>query len=133
MPGGRITVLDCVVTHPKPASYVRGASQEAGFTAALAERFGDGTGYELVPLPVESFGRSRKEEARFLDDLGEVATANACASKAAFVRMVRRELSFTLCPGNACMSNRSLISIAQDVGRGFMPELARVVDEAGDV
>ena len=37
LPGGRIVVLDCVLTHPAAASYARGASQQAGFAAAKAE------------------------------------------------------------------------------------------------
>ena len=67
-PGGRITVLDCIVTHLTATSYARGASPEAGSTVVLAEthkrhafeRFGDGAEYEFVPLAVESFGRSDK-------------------------------------------------------------------------
>jgi hypothetical protein len=141
LPGGRIAVLDCVVTHPAAATYAQRASQEAGSAAALAEtrkrqafeRFGDGAGYEFVPLAVESFGRLGKDAARFLNDLGDVAAADGCASKEAFVRTVRQELSCALCRGNARMYDRSLISVARGVGRGFSPGLDTAVDEAGDV
>ena len=109
--------MDCIVTHLAAASYARGASQEAGSAAALAEtrqrqafeRFGDGACYKLVPLAVEYFGRHGKEAARFLNDLGDVAAANGCASYDAFVRIVRQELSCALCWGNARMYDRSLI------------------------
>ena len=67
LPGGRIVVLDCVVTHPAAASCARGASRQAGFAAAKAEtskchafELGDGAGYEFLPLAGESFGRLGK-------------------------------------------------------------------------
>ena len=44
------------------------------------ERFGDGAGYGLVPLAVEYFGRFGKEDARFLNDLGDVTAADICSS-----------------------------------------------------
>ena len=74
LPGGRIVVLNCVVTHPAAASYARGASQKAGFSAAKAETskrgafkfFGDGVGHEFLPLADESFRRLGKDAARFL-------------------------------------------------------------------
>ena len=37
LPGGRITVFEYVVTHLAAASYARGACQEAGSMASLAE------------------------------------------------------------------------------------------------
>ena len=86
-----------------------------------------------MPLAVESFGRLGKEAARFLNDLGDVAAADGCASKEAFVRTVRQELSCALCRGNARMYDRSLSSVARGVGRGFSPGLDTAVDEAGDV
>ena len=63
LPGGRIVVLDCVITHPAAASYTRSASQQAGYAAAKAETnkrrafeiFGDGAGYEFSPLAGESY------------------------------------------------------------------------------
>ena len=141
LPGGRIVVLDCVITHPAAASYARGASQQAGFAAAKAEAnkrrafeiFGDGAGYEFLPLAGESFGRLGKDASRFLNDLGEVAASDGCASKSAFVRTVRQELSCALCKGNARMYDRSLLTLARGVGRGFVPGLERAIDEAGDV
>ena len=45
----------------------------------------------------------------------------------------RQELSCALCRGNACMYDRSLISVARGVGRGFLPGFDRAVDDAGDV
>ena len=61
LPSGRIVVLDCVVTHPAASSYAQGASREAGFEAAKAETskrrafelFGNGTGFEFLPLAGE--------------------------------------------------------------------------------
>ena len=58
LPGGRIAVLDCVITHPAAASYARGDLRQAGFAAAKAETskhrafelLGDGAGYKLLPL-----------------------------------------------------------------------------------
>ena len=38
MPGGRIAVLDCVVTHPIAPSYLACASQTAGYAAERMER-----------------------------------------------------------------------------------------------
>ena len=81
-----------------------------------------------MPLAVESFGRLGTEAACFLNALGDVAV-----SKAAFGRIVRQEPSCALCLGNARTYDRSLISVARGVGRGFMPGLVRAVDEAGDV
>ena len=63
----------------------------------------------------------------------EVAALHGCASKSAFERTVRQELSCTLCKGNARMYDRSLLTLARGVGRGFMPGLDRPIDEAGDV
>ena len=83
-----------------------------------------------MPLDVESFGRLGKEAARFLNDL---AAADGCASKDTFVRIVRQDLSCALRKGNARMYDRSLISVARGVGRGFSPGLDTAVDEAGDV
>ena len=96
LPGGRIVGLDCVVTRPAAASYARGASRQAGFAAAKAETnerrafklFGDGTGYEFLLLAGKSFKRLGKDASRFLNDLGEVAASDGCASKPAFVRTV---------------------------------------------
>ena len=98
MPGGRIVVLDYVVTHPAAASYARGASRQAGFAAAKAETskrcafelFVDSAGYAFLPLAGETFGRLGKDASRFLNDLGEVAASDGCASKSAFVRTVRQ-------------------------------------------
>ena len=127
MPGGRITVLDCVVTNPAAASYAQRASQETGFAVALAEtrkrqafeRFGNGAGYAFVPLAVESLGRLGKEAARFFNDLGDVAAVDGCVSKDTFVRIVDQELSCALCKGNARIYDRSLISVARGL-EGFL-------------
>ena len=84
-----------------------------------------------MPLAVDSFGRLGKEAARFLDDVGDVAAADSCASKDTFVRIVRQELSCALCRGDARMYDNSRISVARGVG--FSLGLDRAVDEAGDV
>ena len=90
-------------------------------------------GYEFVLWAVESFGRLQKEAARLLNDLGDVAAADGCASKDTFARTVRQEFSCALCKGNARMYDRSIISVARAVGRGFSPGLDRAIDEAGNV
>ena len=74
-----------------------------------------------------------KDASRFLNDLGEVAASDGCPSKSAFVRTVRQELSSALCRGNARMYDRSLLTLVQGVGRGFMPGLERAINEVGDV
>ena len=71
LPRGRIVVLDCVVKYPAAASHIQGVSQLAGFVAAKAETdkrhafelFGDGSGYEFLPLAGKSFGRVGKGTA----------------------------------------------------------------------
>ena len=78
---------------------------EARSTVALAEtckyralmRFGDGPGYEFVPLALESFGCLEKKAAHFLNDLGGVSAADGCAFKADVLRTFRQELSCALC------------------------------------
>ena len=94
--------------------------------------FGDGAGYEFVPLVGEYSRRLGDDAARFLSDLGDVAASDGCALKCAFVRKVREEFSRTLCLCNVRMYNQSLLALAYGVGRGFMPGLERAVDEAGD-
>ena len=49
------------------------------------------------------------------------------------MRIVRQELSCTLCWGNARMNDRSPVSVARSAERVFMPGLKRAVDEARDV
>ena len=90
-------------------------------------------GCEFLPLAGESFGRLGRDASRILNDPGEVAASDGRASLSAFVRTVRQELSCVLCKGNARMYDRSLLTLARGVGRGFMPGLERAIDEAGDV
>ena len=73
------------------------------------ERFGNGAGYEIVPLAANSYGWLGKEAAQFLNDIGDVAAADGRASIDAFVMIVHQELSCALCRNNACMYDRSLI------------------------
>ena len=117
---------------PQRQAFERLVLQRSGMKGERFERLSDVAGYEFVPLAVESFGRLGKEAARLLNDLGDVA-ADGCASKDTFVRIVRQELSCALCKGNAQLYDRSLISVARGVGRGFSPGLDTAVDEAGDV
>ena len=86
-----------------------------------------------MPWAGESFERLGKDAVRFLNALGDVAASDGCASKSAFVRTVRQELSCVLCKGNARMYDRSLFALTWNVGRGFVPGLERAVDEACDV
>ena len=76
---------------------------------------------------------SYEEAACFFNTLGDITTVDSCASKAASVRIVRQELSCTLCWGNARMNDRSPVSVARSVERVFMPGLKRAVNEARDV
>jgi hypothetical protein len=129
-PDGRVRIMDCVVTHPAAASYVRDAAETAGSAAAKAElrkrrafeEFGEGSAYDFVPLAVESFGRLGSAASRFLSELGDLAAGEGNrVSKAAFVRGVRRELSCALCKGNARMYYKSLSRIAMNVGTNYRP------------
>ena len=128
-PDGRVRVLDCVVTHPAAASYVRDAAQAPGSAAAKAEtrkrrafeEFGEGSAFEFIPLAVESYGRLGSAAARFLSELGDLAAEGTQVSKAAFIRGVRRELSCALCKGNSRMYYKSLSRIAVNVGSNYQP------------
>ncbi len=143
MPGGRIAVLDCVVTHPAAASYVREAARTTGSAAAKAEHdkrrefraHGENAGYDFVPLAVESFGRLGRAASRFLSELGDVASAgaNGLVSRAAFVRGARQELSCALCRGNARLYHESMFAIARAVGRSFLPGCESPEHDIGEV
>jgi hypothetical protein len=141
MPGGRVIVLDCVVTHPAAASYVRRAASTTGSAAAAAEHrkkqafqeFGQGSAYEFIPLAVESYGRLGVEASRFLSTLGDLAAEGGGVSKERFVRNARQELSCALCRGNSHIYHRSLFAIARRVGRLFRPGCDVPIEEMGDV
>ena len=47
--------------------------------------------------------------------------------------LCRNTTTQLVCKGNARMYDRSLLTLARGVGRGFMPGLERAIDEAGDV
>jgi hypothetical protein len=138
LPGGRIVVLDYVVTHPTAASYVVAASQTDGSAAMKAEdrkrrafaTFGAGSAFDFVPLAVESYGRWGKAAATFLSDLGAIAAAEGHVSKASFVRLARQELSCALCKGNAGIYASSLFSVAQGAGRSYQPGLDVPLEDA---
>ena len=135
-PDGRVRILDCVVTHPAAASFVRDAAEAAGSAAAKAEtrkrrafgEFGEGSAFEFVPLAVESYGRLGSAASRFLSELGDLV-AEGGRSKAAFVRGVRRELSCALCKGNARMYCKSLARIAVNVGSNYRPGCDEPVED----
>ena len=128
-PDGGVRILDCVVTHPAAASYMRDAAEVGGSAAAKAEArkradfeaVGEGSAFGFVPLAVESYGRMGVAASRFLSELGDLVAAAGRVSKAAFVRTVRRELSCALCKGNARMYYNSLSRIAVRVGHNFQP------------
>ena len=104
-PDGGVRILDCVVTHPAAASYMRDAAEAGGSAAAKAEarkradfeEVGEGSAFGFVPLAVESYGRMGVAASRFLSELGDLVETAGRVSKAAFVRTVRRELSCALC------------------------------------
>ena len=72
LPGGRITVLECIVTNLAAASCTQSASEDARSAAALTEththqafeRFGEGC--KFVPLAVDFFSQLGEEVACFL-------------------------------------------------------------------
>ena len=121
-----LTVLDAVVTHPGAATYVAAAARTAGSAARAAERekvrswlkVGRDSGYEFVPLAVETYGRMGVQASRFLSTLGDVA-ARGGVSKAAFVRMAHRELSCALVKGMGGVYATSQFTLARAVGRMF--------------
>ena len=121
--------LDCVVTHPAAPSNLPGTTHTAGFAAAQeeqlkhtdSEQFGQGVGYEFVPLAMEFFGRLGCDASRFLSELGNIAASDGHVRKGAFVQSMRQELSFALCCGNARIYFQSTVFIAQALGRQFMP------------
>jgi hypothetical protein len=128
-PDGRLRILDCVVTHPAAASYVRDAAEAGGSAAAKAEtrkrtefaEVGEGSAFDFVPLAVESYGRMGFAASRFLSELGDLVEASGRVSRAVFVRNVRRELSCALCKGNARMYYNSLSRVALHVGHNYRP------------
>ena len=93
---------------------IPGASQLPGFASAKAETterrafelFGDGAYYECLQVAGEVFGRLGKDAVHVLSDPGDVVASDSCASKSAFVRTERQELSCALCLGNAGMYDR---------------------------
>jgi hypothetical protein len=141
LPGGRVVVLDCVITHPAAPSHVRAAARTSGAAAAKAAKtkvsaFRSRQGaceYEFVPLVAESYGRLGVEAARFLSQLGDIAAEGGKVSKELFVRTARQELSCALCRGNGLMYYRSTFEIALAGGRAFLPGCEHPLDEAGDV
>ena len=136
MPDGHIAVLDCVVTHPAGSSYLPNASQTAGFAAARAEQlkhtdfeqFGQGAGYEFVPVAIESYRRLGHEASRFLLELGNIAASDGHVRKGAFVRSVQQELSSSCapCPGN-CATYFQTIVLGGVLCPGWRRELTRQV------
>lgn len=140
-PDGGVRILDCVVTHPAAASYVRDAAEAGGSAAAKAEarkradfaEVGEGSAFDFVPLAVESYGRMGVAASRFLSELGDLVEAAGRVSKAAFVRTVRRELSCALCKGNARMYYNSLSRIAARVGHNFRPGCDEPMEGPDDV
>ena len=84
------------------SSHIRFAAAKAETDKLRAfELFVDVAGYVFLPLAGESFRRLGKEAARFLSDLSKVAASDVLASKSAFLKKVRQELSSTLCHYNA--------------------------------
>lgn len=141
MPDGRVLVLDCVITHPAAASYVREASRTTGWAAEMAEQrkwrqfqeFGRNSPVEFKPLAGESYGRIGKEAARFIKELGDIVEASGRGSRAVYVRNVRAELSCALCRGNARMYYSSLGLVAQRVGRGYRPGCEVPCEDLGEL
>ena len=136
----KMTVLDCVVTHPAAASLATAASKRAGAAAAKAEQgkrrefqeFGDGAGYDFVPLAVESFGRLGLAASRFLSALGDVAESRGAeVSKARFVRHARQELSCALVRGNGRVYRKHAMQLARAAGVQFTPGLDQADDSLG--
>ena len=128
MPSGRILAIDCVVTHPAAASYVKQAALKAGYAAEQAERrkhlqFREisSAAFDFKPFAIESYGRLGKEACRLISELGDAVEASGRGSKAVFVRNVRQQISCALCRGNARMYHHTLGLVTQRVGRGYQP------------
>ena len=128
MPDGRIAAIDCVITHPAAATYVRQAALKTGYAAEQAEqrkrtqfREIDSAAFEFKPFAIESYGRLGKEASRLISELGDAVEASGRGSKAMFVRNVRQQLSCALCRGTARMYHHTLGLVTQRVGRGYRP------------
>ena len=125
-PSGRILAIDCVVTHPAAASYVKQAALKCGDAAERAEQRKrlqfkelDSGAFEFRPFAIESYGRLGKEATRLISELGDAVEESGRGSKAMFVRNVRQQLSCALCRGNARMYHHALGLVTQRVGRGY--------------
>ena len=124
LPDG-LTVTDVSVVHPCASTYVR-AARVAGGAAVVRDaakqakyQTADPSGYAFVPLSHESFGRMGQPAMKLLNTLAEVASANGRVVKAGFVGNALRELSISLCRGNALMHRRGLGVLARVTGNCF--------------
>jgi hypothetical protein len=135
-----ITMLDCVITHPAAASYVRRASRTSGAAAEQQEDnkirehadFSQSDAYEFVPLAMESYGRLGLKASRFLSALGDEAARNGRVSKARFVRNARQELGCALCRGNNRAYHRTMQRIGRSVGCYYEFGSPEPIEDAGE-
>jgi hypothetical protein len=129
LPGGQISMVDVVVTHPARQDCLGQACVRNGIAAQRSEdrkvrefrQFGDAGQYEFVPFALESYGRLGASAQNFLKRLGDIGAGRANISKSAFVKSAYREVSCALQRGIGLMYARSNMNIARASGRHFMP------------
>ena len=124
LPDG-LTVVDISVVHPCASTYVR-AARVAGGAALVRDdakrakyETADPAGYAFVPLSHESFGRMGTPAMELLNSLAVLANAGGRVVKAGFVGNALKELSISLCRGNALMYRRGLGALARTTGSCF--------------
>ena len=95
------------------AALVRDDAKRAKYETA------DPTGYAFVPLSHESFGRMGTPAMKLLNSLAVLANAGGRVVKDGFVGNALKELSISLCRGNALMYRRGLGALARATGSCF--------------
>jgi hypothetical protein len=131
-----LSVVDVSIIHPAAATYVRGAAHTDGSAAAArdhAKRARYETdhpgGYAFKPFSVETYGRLGKPAMQLLNDLASAATAGGVRFKGDFVMHALREISVSLCRGNAVMFRRGLFVLANASGVNFIPGMDSPIAE----
>jgi hypothetical protein len=120
-----LTVADVTVVHPCAPTYVHAARVEGGAAAvrdqAKRARYqtADPNGYAFVPLSHETYGRMGKPAMKLLNSLALEASGDGEVAKDGFVVNALRELSVSLCRGNAVLYRRGLGVLARVTGNSF--------------
>ena len=133
-----MTACDIVVSHPGATSYVAAACRTTRATARRAEQrkvsawnqVGRDSGYDFVPIAVETYGQLGTQGTQFLSCVADVAAAGG-ASKAAFVRAAHAELSCALVKGMGAVYAASMFETVRAAGRNWRPGAEVPVADAG--